>query len=268
MSEETVYANLKFQDSDKKENTQKSKRCGRKVPSSPSHSQHKAVLILTLLCFLLLIGLGVLGGLFYTALETEMIKSNQLQNIKEEIQRNVSLQQMHNLNSNQKIRNLSAMLQKTATQLCHELCKKEPEHKCKPCPKGSKWFKHSCYSKLDGFGTWQKSEMLCSARNASLLKIKNRSELEFVKSEGLNGYWLGLSPRKNYIRSEILNENMFLSVGFERSTYDLRKMYCGYIEGIYVHYTYCTLEKSIICEETAGNVQVESVLNDLPQESG
>lgn len=30
MSEETVYANLKFQDSDKKENTQKSKRCGRK----------------------------------------------------------------------------------------------------------------------------------------------------------------------------------------------------------------------------------------------
>lgn len=61
---------------------------------------------------------------------------------------------------------------------------------------------------------------------------------------------------------------LFFSYRFERSAYDLRKMYCGYIEGIYVHYTYCTLEKSIICEETAGNVQVESVLNDLPQESG
>ncbi|XP_036037514.1 C-type lectin domain family 12 member A isoform X2 [Onychomys torridus] len=234
MTEEIVYANLKFQDTDKKENIQKSERC---------------------------------GGRVYTTLETEMIKSSQLQNIKEELQRNVSLQLMHDLNSSKKIGNLSAMLQKIATQLCRELYKKEPEHQCKPCPKGSKWFKDSCYSKLDGFGTWQKSGMLCSARNASLLKIKNRSELEFVKSEGLHGYWLGLLPRKNYVRSEILNENMFLSVGFERSTYDLHKMYCGYLEGIYVYYTYCTLEKSIICEETASKVQVESVLNDLPQES-
>ncbi|KAL6083350.1 hypothetical protein STEG23_036920, partial [Scotinomys teguina] len=149
----------------------------------------------------------------HRTLQTEMIKSNQLQNIKEELQRNVSLQLMYNLNSSKTIRNQSAMLQKIATQLCRELYKKEPEHKCKPCPRGSKWFKDSCYSKLHGSETWQKSEILCSARNASLLKIKNRSELEFIKSERLQGYWLGLSPREDYKGSEILNEKMFLSVG-------------------------------------------------------
>jgi len=55
-----------------------------------------------------------------------MIKSNQLQRAKEELQENVSLQLKHNLNSSKKIKNLSAMLQSTATQLCRELYSKEP----------------------------------------------------------------------------------------------------------------------------------------------
>ncbi|KAL1789689.1 C-type lectin domain family 12 member A isoform X1 [Sigmodon hispidus] len=267
MSEEIVYAHIKFQDSDKKEDAQTSDKCGRKVPSAPSHSQHKTILILTLLCLLLLVGLGVLGGIFYTTLETEMIKSNQLQYMNEELQSNVSIQLMHNLNSSKKITNLSAMLQKVATQLCYELYTKEPEHKCKPCPKGSKWYKNTCYSELDEPATWQKSEMLCSAQNGSLLKIKNKSQLEFVKSKRLSDYWLGLPPRKDYIYSEELNEKIFLSTGFERSTYDLSKMYCGYIDQIYVYYAYCTKKKSVMCEETARNVQVENVLNDLPENS-
>lgn len=62
----------------------------------------------------------------HTTLETEMIKSNQLQNIREELQENVSLQLMHNINSSKRIRNLSTMLQKAATQLCRELYEKEP----------------------------------------------------------------------------------------------------------------------------------------------
>ncbi|CAH7423642.1 Clec12a [Phodopus roborovskii] len=213
MSEEIVYANLKFRDSDTKENTQKSEKCGGKVPSAPSHSQHKTALSLTVLCLLLLAGLGVLGGLFYTTLETETIKSNELQSIKEELKRNISLQLIHSLNSSKEIKNLSAVLQRMATQLCRELYKKEPEHKCKPCPKGSKWYKDSCYLRLGESGTWQNSEMLCSARNASLLKIKDKSVLEFVKSESLSNYWLGLSPRRDQAKSETLTEKMFLSIG-------------------------------------------------------
>ncbi|XP_040599660.1 C-type lectin domain family 12 member A isoform X3 [Mesocricetus auratus] len=212
MSEEIVYANLKFQDSNKKEHTQRSEKGGAEVPSAPSHSQDKAVLSLTLLCLLLLVGLGVLGGLFYTTLETVIIKSNELQDIKEELQRNVSLQLTHNHNSSKKIRHLSSLLQKLATQLCRELYRKEPEHKCKPCPKGSKWHKDSCYFKLSRLGTWQNSEMLCSTQNASLLKLKNKSVLEFVKSEKLSNFWLGLSPRKDFAKPEKLTET-FLSAG-------------------------------------------------------
>ncbi|XP_052030958.1 C-type lectin domain family 12 member A [Apodemus sylvaticus] len=266
MSEEIVYANLKIQDSDKKEETQKSDKCEEKVSSPASHSWQKAVLILTLLCLLLLIGVGVLGGIFYTTLETEMMKSNQLQSVKEELQENVSLQLMHNLNNSKKIMNLTAMLQNIATQLCRELNNKNPEHKCKPCPKGSKWYKDSCYSILKGYATWQESVSLCSARNASLLKVKDKDVLEFMKSQRLSGYWLALPPSKEY-RSSVTLSEIFLSEWFEKNTYDLNSMYCRYINDIYVYYERCYVQKITICEETASKVQVESVLNGLPDSS-
>lgn len=267
MSEEIVYADLKFQDSDKKEESQKSDKCGRKVPSAGSYSQHKTVLILILLCLLLFIGVVALGCIFYTTLETEMIKSNQLQRVKEELQENVSLQLMHNLNNSKKIKNLSAMLQNIATQLCQELSKKEPGHKCKPCPKGSEWYKDNCYYRFQKYATWQESVKLCSARNASLLKVKNKDELEFIKSKKLYNYWLALSPSKNYGSYELLSEKMFLSEGFDGSTYELNGMYCGYIDELYVYYTNCDKQKYTMCEETASKVQVESVLSDLPEGS-
>lgn len=196
-----------------------------------------------------------------------MIKSNQLQRVKEELQENVSLQLMHNLNNSKKIKTLSAMLQNIATQLCQELSKKEPGHKCKPCPKASDWYKDSCYSRFQKYATWQESVEFCSARNASLLKIKNKDELEFIKSKELYNYWLALPPSKFYRSYELLSEKMFLSEGFKRSTYDLNGMYCGSIEGIYVYYRKCDEEKYTMCEETASKVQVESVLSDLPEGS-
>ena len=55
-----------------------------------------------------------------------MRKLNKLQNFKEELQRNISLQLMSNMNSSKMIRNLSVTLQVTATKLCHELYKREP----------------------------------------------------------------------------------------------------------------------------------------------
>ncbi|XP_076796763.1 C-type lectin domain family 12 member A-like isoform X2 [Arvicanthis niloticus] len=266
MPEETVYADLKFQDSHKKEETQKSDKCGRKVSSAASHSQHKTVMILTLLCLLLFIGVVILG--VYTTLESEMIKSNQLQSIKEELQRNVSLQLMENLNNSKKIKKLSAMLQNIATQLCQELYNKNPEHKCKPCPKGSQWYKNSCYSEANGYKTWQESVKFCSSQNASLLKVKNKDELEFIKSKKLQDYWLALSPRKDHVYYEALSEKMFLSEWFEGSKYDLnRMMYCRYIDRVYVYSADCTIKKKIMCEKTASKVQVESVLNGLPDGS-
>ena len=54
-------------------------------------------------------------------LKTGMEKLNKLQNFKEELQRNLSLQLMQNTNSSQKIRNLSIKLEEIATKLCREL---------------------------------------------------------------------------------------------------------------------------------------------------
>ncbi|XP_028640742.1 C-type lectin domain family 12 member A-like [Grammomys surdaster] len=267
MSEDTVYANLKFQDSDKKEEIQKSDKCEGKGSSAASHSQHKTVMILSLLCLLRFIGMVIIGGIFYATSETEMIKSNQLQSFSEELQRNVSLQLTQNLNNTKKIKNLSAMLQNIATELCRELVNKHPEHKCKPCPKGSQWYKDSCYSEVSGHATWQQSVMFCSSQNASLLKVKNKDVLEFIKSKKLWGYWLALSPRKDHTNYETLSEKMFLSEEFEGSTYDLYTMYCGYIDGVCVYYTKCTDQRRIMCEKPASKVQVESVLNGFPDGS-
>lgn len=54
-------------------------------------------------------------------MKTEVGKLNELQNFKEELQRNISIQLMHNMNNSEKIRNLSITLQEIATKLCHEL---------------------------------------------------------------------------------------------------------------------------------------------------
>ncbi|XP_076796764.1 C-type lectin domain family 12 member A-like isoform X2 [Arvicanthis niloticus] len=229
--------------------------------------KRKTVIILILLCLLRFIGVVIIGGIFYTSSETEMKKSSQLQSLKEELQRNISLELMYNCNDSKKIQYLSTMLQNIATQLCQELYNKDPEHKCKPCPKGSQWYKNSCYSEANGYKTWQESVKFCSSRNASLLKVKNKDELEFLKSKKLRGYWLALSPREDYRDSETLSEKMFLSEWFEGSTDDLNGMYCGFIDRVRFYYTYCTDQNKIICEKTASKVQVESVLNGLPDGS-
>lgn len=196
MSEEITYADLKFQDSSEKENIYEFDGVGIKAPPVPSHGWRRRTLALTFLCLLLLVGLGVLGSIFYTTLKIETGKLNKMQIFKEELQKNVSLQLIHNKNSSKMIRDLSITLQEIATKLCHELYKREPEHKCKPCPKAWMWHEDSCYVLSDHDETWQESVMSCSAQNASLLTIKSKSVLEFIKSKKLRGYWLGLSSEE------------------------------------------------------------------------
>uniref|UniRef100_A0A7N5KJI7 C-type lectin domain family 12 member A n=1 Tax=Ailuropoda melanoleuca TaxID=9646 RepID=A0A7N5KJI7_AILME len=211
MSEEVMYADLKFQDSSKGENIHEFDTVGIKAPPAPSHGWRQRALALTFLCLLLLIGLGVLGIMFYTTLKIEMGKLNKLQNFKEELQRNVSLQLIHNMNSSKMIRDLSITLQEIATKLCHELYKREPEHKCKPCPKTWMWHEDNCYILIDNYETWQESVMFCSAQNASLLTIKNKSVLEFIKSKRLRNYWLGLTTGKYPTNYQRLDETIFSS---------------------------------------------------------
>ncbi|XP_054941128.1 C-type lectin domain family 12 member A [Physeter macrocephalus] len=261
MSEEVTYADLKFQDSSKTEEIQEFDRFGIKVPPAASHVWRRRAWALTLLCCLLLIGLGVLGSIY-------MEKLNKLQNFKEELQRNLSLQLMHNKNSSENIWNLSITLQEIATKLCHELYIKNPEHKCKPCPKKWIWHEDRCYIQLTRYETWQKSDKICSDHNASLVKIKNKSMLEFIKFQRLYHYWLGLSPRKDKKDTTILDETIISSDWFTRNTSDLDDwMYCGYIDISYVYHTKCTETKRIMCEKLANPVKIESILmSEVPEE--
>ncbi|XP_049738367.1 C-type lectin domain family 12 member A-like isoform X2 [Elephas maximus indicus] len=175
MSEEVTYADLNFQHSSKTETIQESDHLEKKAPSAPSRVWRRTTWALSLLCLLLLIGLGILGSIFYRTSKIEMRKLNKLQNLKEELERNISLQ-------HRSIMNISITLQKIATELCRELYKTQKEHKCKPCPEKWLWHEDTCYSLPDEAETWQNSERRCSAWNASLLKIKSESVL--VRTHG------------------------------------------------------------------------------------
>ncbi|XP_054446924.1 C-type lectin domain family 12 member A [Pteronotus mesoamericanus] len=267
---EVTYADLKFQDSSKIKCTQNFDQVGVKAPPAPSHGWHQRDLALILLCLLLMTGLGVLGSIFHKTSKIETEKFKNLQNLKEELQRNVSLQLTYNMDSFKKIRNLSITLQEMATKLCYELCRKEPEHKCKPCPKEWIWHEDHCYKLFKKYDTWQKSNMTCSAHNASLLKIKSKSVLEFIKSQNIYNYWLGLSPRKTYTKYKNLDEIFISSDWFTRNTNELNDgMFCGYTRNTkYVFYASCTSSKDTVCEKLANPVKIESTLmNEEPDGS-
>ncbi|XP_012864038.2 C-type lectin domain family 12 member A [Echinops telfairi] len=198
MSEEVTYADINFQYSSKAENIQELGNLGKKAPSAPFCVRHQMKLALTLLSLLLLIGFGTLGSIFHRTLKIEMERWNSLQNQAEELQRNVSLQQMSSINMSKELMIISTSLQNIITELCRERVKTQEEHKCKPCPEKWKWHEDTCYSLFDVKETWENSEIKCSSHNASLLKIKSKSVLEFIKSMKLKAvYWLGLPPQED-----------------------------------------------------------------------
>ncbi|KAM9671686.1 LOW QUALITY PROTEIN: C-type lectin domain family 12 member A-like [Trichechus inunguis] len=170
MSEEATYEELNFRYSSKTENIQEFDNLEKKALSAPSRVWRRMTWALTLLCLLLLIGLGILGIIFYITSKIEMGKLSELQNLKGELESNISLQQRSNMN-------FSITLQNIATQLCRELCKTPKERKCKPCPETWLWHEDTCYGFFYEMDTWQNSEMRCSSLNASLLKIKSESVL-------------------------------------------------------------------------------------------
>ncbi|XP_006903261.1 PREDICTED: C-type lectin domain family 12 member A [Elephantulus edwardii] len=225
MSEEVTYADLNFQHSSKTENIQNYKNTGKKV---------------------------------YRTTKIEMEK---LQHLKEEFQRNVSLQQMSIMNIS---KDHSTILQNIATKLCREIVKNNKEHKCKPCPEKWMWHEDTCYSISEDFQTWQHSENMCSQQNATLLKIKSKSVLEFIKKilKSSSYYWIGLTPTKTD-HYETESDKIISSPWYERSMQNLNEaIYCGYLYGREnVYSTKCSDKIKYICEKMASPVKVESVLN-------
>jgi len=128
------------------------------------------------------------------------------------------------------------------------------------------WHEDSCYILIDNYETWQESVMFCSAQNASLLTIKNKSVLEFIKSKRLRGYWLGLSDKKHQRIYQNVDETIISSNWLTRNRNDVNDMmYCGYIDTGYIYYADCTSRMKFICEKLADPVKIESTLmSEMP----
>ncbi|XP_069867913.1 C-type lectin domain family 12 member A-like [Dipodomys merriami] len=259
MSEEVTSASLTFHDSRKREKIPEFDNMETKANrAAPSHVWVRAALRWTLLLLLLL----------FIVLRIYWIMIQKQQNVQEELQRNMSLHQMGNVNSSEKIQNLnekiqhqSITLQTLATRLCRKLQEKEPGHKCKPCPQDWKWHTNRCYLLHHNYTTWQKSEQFCADHNASLVKINNKVALEFVKSQQLYSYWLGASPRQDSKYSMTVDESVASSIWLKNKPSALNGMYCAYrAPYMRIYYDNCLVHRYAICEKMAGPVWVESVL--------
>ncbi|XP_004692646.2 PREDICTED: C-type lectin domain family 12 member A isoform X2 [Condylura cristata] len=252
------------QDSSKTENAQEFGKSGIKAPANTSRIWQCSALVLALVCFLLLVGLAILASMFYINFNMQMEKLDKLQSFKEELQSNLSLQLIQNMNSSVKIKNLSNMLQEMATKLCYQLYTKKIEHNCKPCPRKWLWHEDSCYLLRREYKTWKMSEKECQALNASLLKIKKKSVLDFINSHGMNYIWLGLSPTENPINNKYFDETIISSDWLINTTSDISdKMYCGYKYNDYLYYTSCVETRYyFVCEKLANPVKIENTLSD------
>ncbi|XP_069867951.1 C-type lectin domain family 12 member A-like [Dipodomys merriami] len=271
MSEEVTSAGLTFHDTRNREKIPEFENMETKANrADPSPVWVRTALRVTLLLLLLLfIGLRILWIMIY-----------KLQNVQEELQRNMCLHQIGNVNSSEKIQNLyekiqnlaekiqnqSITLQTLATRLCRELQEKERGHKCKPCPQDWIWHANRCYRLYHTYDTWKNSQKSCAHHNASLLMINNKDARDFVKSLVYN-YWIGASPRQalrnDYVK---VDDSIMSDIWLKSNLTDLNKRYCGYLSRGYIDYTLCSEQKYAICEKMAGPVQVESVLVKIQDE--
>ncbi|XP_042525225.1 C-type lectin domain family 12 member A-like [Dipodomys spectabilis] len=254
--EEITYADLNNQSWGKTETIREFDQAETRGLPIISQIWVRTALGLTLLLLLLLfIGLGILGSVIHKQ-----------QNVQEELQRNVSLQQMGIVNSFEKIQNLSITVQTLATRLCQELQEKEPEHTCNPCAQNWIWHADACYLLHRISDTWQNSVKSCADRNASLLKINRKDALDFVKPLELYNYWLGASPRQHSTYYPVkVDDNIMSNIWLESSLADINKMYCGYLHQTYIYYTSCIAKLYAMCEKKTAQVKEESVLGESPR---
>ncbi|XP_074818543.1 C-type lectin domain family 9 member A-like [Natator depressus] len=116
----------------------------------------------------------------------------------------VKILQNENLNKQHELLENLTQLQKTL-EICHQqkddLQAKNTNltnmvnikgDKCRPCPES--WIQHGekCYHFSKEMKTWHKSREYCSSWGSLLLKIENKEELDFIKSQA-SFHWIGLS---------------------------------------------------------------------------
>ncbi|XP_038615585.1 C-type lectin domain family 1 member A [Tachyglossus aculeatus] len=160
---------------------------------APTRTWRPVALTLLILCFVLLFGLGALGFEFFQVFRLSNTQRTAISQQEERLG-NLS-QQLQDLQAQN--RKLTGTLQQVAQKLCWELYNKTGEHRCSPCPEKWFWRGNSCFHFYRDSRSWWGCEGLCSAENASLLKIDSHQVLELVMplsfSKFFYSYWTGLS---------------------------------------------------------------------------
>ncbi|XP_054447410.1 C-type lectin domain family 1 member A-like isoform X1 [Pteronotus mesoamericanus] len=159
----------------------------------PSSAWRPVALTLLLLCVVLLIGLAVLGFVFFQFYELSHTQKDNISTMKERLG-NLS-QQLQSLQAQK--RKLIETLYHVAEEFCRELYNKTGEHSCTPCPEKWKWHGDKCYQFYKESKSWQDCAYFCIAENSTMLKINTQEVLQFTMphsySEFYYSYWIGLS---------------------------------------------------------------------------
>ncbi|XP_009872872.1 PREDICTED: C-type lectin domain family 12 member A-like [Apaloderma vittatum] len=179
MTEDIIYADLKFENNHELENIRDPENTKEKGSPTSTRSCQPLVLVFFMLCLALLMVLVILAVLFFQIPKDYRTQLRDLNMTKNELQAN-----------------FSNMLQVIGNQLCLEGKKtlKNNGQNCALCPANWKWEGGDmCYHVSDETKPWEQSLQFCASRNSTLL-TKGAENLELIKKGGRE-YWLGLKFR-------------------------------------------------------------------------
>ncbi|XP_036108097.1 C-type lectin domain family 1 member A isoform X2 [Molossus molossus] len=158
----------------------------------PSSAWRPVALTLLILFLVLLIGLAILGFMFFQVYQLSKTQKDSMNKL-EERSGNLS-QQLQSLQAQN--RKLAETLQQVAEKYCRELYNKTGEHRCSPCSEKWRWHGNKCYQFYTESKSWQDCDYFCIAENSTMLKINTQDVLLAMPlsyNEFFYSYWIGLS---------------------------------------------------------------------------
>ncbi|XP_039730245.1 natural killer cells antigen CD94-like isoform X2 [Pteropus medius] len=118
------------------------------------------------------------------------------------------------------------------------------------CPCQEKWigYQCNCYFISNERKTWAESRNFCASQNSSLLKLKNRDELSFIKSN-IAFYWIGLFYNKDH-RAWVWEDGSAFSQDLFSLSQNVNIQKCiAYNPSKTVSEEYCRYKNHFICKQ-------------------
>ncbi|KYO27090.1 hypothetical protein Y1Q_0018178 [Alligator mississippiensis] len=236
MQDEEGYTTLNFQASWNAASAHEQPG-SQKVRSTLSSTWRVATVTLFTLCLLLVVGLTALAVLFFQVTKDCQEKAEKLKPKEEVLQTD-----------------FTKKLQEIRESLCLDGGKENKNNgvNCRLCP--ANWqlkSDKSCYYVSEQKDTWEESQTLCSVWNSSLVLVKDKAKLGFLRRQFPNNtYWIGFSFKRDR-NGWIWEDNTPLTPA-QKNMFALYKEYpCACISSLLAHSTDCNKKNNWICEKAA-----------------